>query len=37
LGLLQPASLAKLTNIEVRNADIDARVELQPYLSVSDA
>ena len=35
LGLLQPAGLARLTNIEVRNADIDTRVELQPYLTVS--
>jgi hypothetical protein len=35
VGMMQQAGLARLLNVEVRDADIDARIELQPFLSVS--
>ena len=35
LSAVQSAGLARLMNVEVRDADIDARVELQPFLSLS--
>jgi 5-hydroxyisourate hydrolase-like protein (transthyretin family) len=35
VGILQGDGLARLINIEVRDSDIDARIELQPLLTVS--
>jgi hypothetical protein len=35
LASLNPAGIGKLMNIDVRDADIETRIEMQPFLSIS--